>query len=66
MPHRLTEHRCKQCGVILALIDERARKERFALACPECGVWLVLRPMKLVPVVDSAPLTIAALDIQPV
>lgn len=43
--HRLTEHRCKQCGAILALIDERARKERFALWCPECGGHLVLRPV---------------------
>jgi hypothetical protein len=62
--HRLTEHRCKHCGALLALIDERARLERFALACPECGAWLVLRPAKRSGVVDSAALIVATLDIQ--
>lgn len=64
MPHRLTEHRCKGCGAILALIDERARKERFALWCAECGKHLVLRPPKCNEL--STLVTIATLDIQPV
>ena len=62
--HRLTEHRCKHCQAILALIDDRARRERFALRCPECSAWLVLRPIKRIEVVDSTLLTVAALDIQ--
>lgn len=42
--HRLTEHRCKHCGALLALIDDRTRYQRFALRCAECGAHLVLRP----------------------
>lgn len=44
--HRLTEHRCKACGELLAEINERARFQRFALCCPQCGRHLVLRPVK--------------------
>jgi len=44
--HRLKEHRCKHCGALLALIDERARYQRFALRCPECRVELVVYPPK--------------------
>jgi len=43
--HRLAEHRCKHCGALLALIDERTRYQRFALRCAECGAHLVLRPL---------------------
>ena len=42
---RLTTHRCKHCGTILALIDDRTRYQRFALRCAECGAHLVLRPV---------------------
>jgi hypothetical protein len=42
--HRLTLHRCKHCGQVLAHIDERARQQRFALWCWNCGAHLVLRP----------------------
>jgi predicted RNA-binding Zn-ribbon protein involved in translation (DUF1610 family) len=41
---RLATHRCKHCGVIIALIDDRTRYQRFALRCAECGAHLVLRP----------------------
>ena len=51
---RLTEHRCKHCGALLALIDERSRYQRFALRCAECGVHLVLRPAVKVQRVEMA------------
>jgi hypothetical protein len=44
MPSRLATHRCKGCGAIIAMIDPRARRERFALCCAECGRHLVLFP----------------------
>ena len=43
-PPRLTAHTCKHCHALLALIDERARIQRFALKCAACHVVLVLRP----------------------
>lgn len=59
MPDRLTTHRCKGCGAVLALIDPRARRERFALWCAECGRHLVIRPEVCV---QSAPVLIFSAD----
>ena len=64
MPDRLTTHRCKGCDAVLALIDQRARRERFALWCPDCGRHLVLRP-ETPPAQSTLILTFSAENTRP-